>query len=185
MDEIARAVGINRALIYRYFGSKEELFVLTVTRYLDEMTERGIARIDLGTPPEAQLRACWENFTSYCLEYPAFLDSALSLMRGPARELRERVSAGTWLRLGESMSACLDVTIGVLERGAEAGAFTVDDAAFTANCLYAQTLGAMHIARTGIGVARANGGPTVFPVAPDDVQEACVRAAFCAVGVHG
>src|SRR3712207_7463117 len=36
-EEIARAVGINKALIYRVFASKEDLFVLTVTHYLEEL----------------------------------------------------------------------------------------------------------------------------------------------------
>ena len=37
IEEIARAVGINKALIYRHFASKEELYVVTVTRYLSEL----------------------------------------------------------------------------------------------------------------------------------------------------
>ena len=37
IDRIARRVGINKALIYRHFASKEELFVLTITRYLAEI----------------------------------------------------------------------------------------------------------------------------------------------------
>ena len=37
IEEIAQAVGIARGLIYRQFSSKEELFVLTVTDYLDEL----------------------------------------------------------------------------------------------------------------------------------------------------
>ena len=40
IDRIARRVGINKALIYRHFASKEELFVLTVTRYLAEIDAR-------------------------------------------------------------------------------------------------------------------------------------------------
>src|SRR5581483_3488646 len=40
IEEIARAVGINKALIYRHFASKEELYVLTLTSYLSELAER-------------------------------------------------------------------------------------------------------------------------------------------------
>ena len=51
IEEIARSVGIARGLIYRQFSSKEELFVLTVTDYLDELA--GVldaATADAGTP---------------------------------------------------------------------------------------------------------------------------------------
>ena len=40
IEEIARSVGIARGLIYRQFSSKEELYVLTVTDYLDELADR-------------------------------------------------------------------------------------------------------------------------------------------------
>ena len=96
MDEIARAVGINKALIYRVFASKEELFVLTVTHYLDELREAALDAPDL--------RGALDEFTRFCLRYPAFLDCALSLMRRSAEDLRERVSEGVWLRLGRSMA---------------------------------------------------------------------------------
>ena len=184
MDEIAKAVGINRALIYRHFESKEELFVLTVTRYLDEITELALARVDPRTSPEDQLRAAWGTFATYCLEHPAFLDCALSLMRRPARELRLRMSESTWFRLGQSMSACLAVTIEILRLGAEQGVFTVADPAFATSCLYTQTLGIMHMARLGIGVTQAAPGvPSLFAVTPEQVHDACIRNALAAVGV--
>ena len=37
IDRIARRVGINKALVYRHFVSKEELFALTTALYLDEI----------------------------------------------------------------------------------------------------------------------------------------------------
>ena len=49
IEEIARAVGINKALIYRHFASKDELFVLTMTRYLDELPALA-AEIDADAP---------------------------------------------------------------------------------------------------------------------------------------
>ena len=35
IEEIARAVGINRAIVYRHFTGKEELFALVLVGYLD------------------------------------------------------------------------------------------------------------------------------------------------------
>src|SRR5690606_11420500 len=40
IDDIAKAVGTNRAIIYRHFSGKEELFALTLVGYLDELLER-------------------------------------------------------------------------------------------------------------------------------------------------
>src|ERR1700727_1306431 len=37
VDDIARAAGLNKALIYRAFSSKEEIFALTAVSYLDEL----------------------------------------------------------------------------------------------------------------------------------------------------
>ena len=37
IEDIAQAVGINRAIVYRHFTGKEELFALTLVSYLDEL----------------------------------------------------------------------------------------------------------------------------------------------------
>jgi AcrR family transcriptional regulator len=168
IEEIARAVGINKALIYRVFASKEELFVLTVTTYLDELRELGADTTDL--------RGALDAFTRFCLRYPAFLDCALSLMRRPAAELEERVGEGTWLRLGRSMSACLAPLAAILE------AEGVEDPDFTANRLYTQVLGTMHLARIGLGVREAAPGvPGAFALDPERVRAACVDDALALV----
>ena len=173
VDEIARAVGINKALIYRVFSSKEELFVLTVTHYLDELRE-------LAPEPHEGLRDALDRFTRFCLRYPAFLDCALSLMRRPAAELRERVGDGTWMRLGASMSACLAPLARIL---ADEG---VEDPDFAANRLYTQVLGTMHLARIGLGVREtAPGVPGAFPLDPETVRVACVEDALAAIRRSG
>jgi len=166
MEEIARAVGINKALIYRVFSSKEELYVLTVTHYLDELRE-------VALEPHEGLRDALDRFTRFCLRYPAFLDCALSLMRRPADELRERVGDGTWLRLGASMSACLAPLARIL---ADEGVREPD---FAANRIYTQVLGTMHLARIGIGVNEAAPGvPGAFSLDAERVRLACVSDAI-------
>jgi AcrR family transcriptional regulator len=185
IDGIARAVGINKAQIYRHFASKEELFILTVTSYLDEVAEAlhaADARAGVGGDPITRMRAVSEAFADYCLAHPAFLDCALSLMRRPADELAERVSEGVWLRLGRGMADCLKVSSALLADGARAGVFAADDPDFTANQLYAQMLGTMHLARIGVGVREsASGLPAAFPVEPERVRAAAVAAALAAV----
>ena len=178
MEEIARVVGINKALIYRHFASQEELFVLTVSHYLAQLAER-FAQVDKSLEPVAQLRELSERYLDFCLEYPAFLDCALSLMRRPFEELGERVSAGVLFRLGQTMSSCLQPLSRVLALGAEQGVFKVGDPDFLANLLYAQGLGAMHLARISTGVRElAPGVPYIFPVDPEDVMRTAIDMTF-------
>jgi AcrR family transcriptional regulator len=186
VDDIARAVGINKAVVYRHFSSKEELFVVTVGLYLAELSARlrAIGDVADAGDPVARLREGWERFADFCLEFPAFPDCALSLMRRPADELRERVSGAVWFDLGQGMAACLGPLAEILHEGSAAGVFKLDDPDFAANRLYVQTLGTMHLARIGVGVKLAAPGvPGAFAVTPEQVRDACVRDTLAAVGV--
>lgn len=178
IEEIAQAVGINKALIYRHFGSQEELFILTVTSYLAEL-EKSFAEVDKKLDPTTQLREVSERYGDFCREYPAFLDCALSLMRRPFPELVERVSPAVLFRLGQAMSVCLSRLSEILAEGAEQGVFRVNDPDYLANYLYAQGLGAMHLARVGAGVRMlAPGVPQMFPIDPGEVVRTAVEGTF-------
>jgi AcrR family transcriptional regulator len=178
IEEIAQAVGINKALIYRHFGSQEELFILTVTSYLAELEQR-FAEVDESLDPAAQLREVSERYGAFCREYPAFLDCALSLMRRPYPELVETVSPSVLFRLGQAMSGCLSRLSGILAEGAEQGVFRVNDPDYIANYLYAQGLGAMHLARVGAGVRMlAPGVPQMFPIDAGEVIRTAVEGTF-------
>ena len=182
IEEIARAVGIARGLIYRHFSSKEELFVLTVTDYLDELFGLLEPAVAGAEDPAARLRRGMEAFTGFCGHYPAFLDCSLSLMHRPARELQEVVSESVWLRLGQGMARCVDRLVRVLADGAATGAFRVDDPDYMANVLWTQALGTMHLARIGVGIRLAAPGvPELFGVGAERVAASCVEAALAAV----
>ena len=107
-------------------------------------------------------------------------------MRRPAEELREAISDAIWIRLGQGMAACLGRLSQILERGAEQGLFTVEDPDFTANHLYTQTLGTMHLARIGVGVrtgAMAGGrSQNCSRSTRLRVQEACIADVLASVG---
>jgi AcrR family transcriptional regulator len=185
MEEIARAVGINKALIYRHFGSQEELFVLTVAHYLAELNER-FAEVDETLDPVTELREVSERYVGFCLEYPAFLDCALSLMRRPFAELAEAVSPGVLFRLGQAMSACLSRLSRILAKGTEQGVFRAVDPDYVANHLYAQGLGAMHLARVSAGVRElAPGVPQMFAVKPADVAQTAIDTTFAYLLTNG
>jgi AcrR family transcriptional regulator len=179
IDEIARTVGIARGLVYRVFSSKEELYVLTVTDYLRELDGLLEAAIAPGNEFVDQLERWARTFAGFCQRYPAFLDCALSLMRRPAPELHDMVSESVWFRLGQGIGGCVHHVSQLLADGTAAGVFTVEDPDFTANVLWTQTLGTMHLARSGVGVKQiAPEIPALFTIAPEQVVETCVSSAL-------
>jgi AcrR family transcriptional regulator len=183
VEEIAQAAGIARGLVYRHFSSKEELYVLTVTDYLDELAGLLEAAVEGDDEPGPRLERCTEAFARYCHRYPAFLDSSQALMRRPARELSEIVSESVWLRLGQSMARCLECVAMVLRAGADAGVFEVEDPDYMANVLWTQALGVMHLARSKVGVRQeAPGVPALFKITADQTVESCVKGALLLVG---
>jgi AcrR family transcriptional regulator len=185
IEEIARAVGIARGLIYRQFSSKEELYVLTVTDYLDELREILAAAIGGQSDPAARLECCAQAYAAYCQRYPAFLDCSLSLMQRPAGELQEIVSESVWLRLGQGMAGCLDQVAQILRDGNESRALSVEDPDYMANVLWTQMLGVMHLARLRVGVRQlAPGVPGLFAVEPERIVQTCVDGAMAIVGAR-
>src|SRR5688500_14571 len=106
IEDVARAVGINRAIIYRHFSGKEELFALTMVGYLDELDQVLAASAEKKSPSD-QLRAVIESFVDFGLEYPAFVDCAQTLMRRPGPELLQEVSESALFRLGRGIANCM------------------------------------------------------------------------------
>ena len=121
-------------------------------------------------------------FAGYCMRYPAFLDCSLSLMHRPARELREAVSESVWLRLGQGMARCIGRSAGVL-RAARRRLVRLSDPDYTANVLWTQGLGIIHLARIRVGLRQAGHGvPALFEISPEDVVDAAVRSALLTIG---
>ena len=178
IEDVARAVGINRAIIYRHFSGKEELFALTMVGYLDELDqllgpERG---------PEAPAHAAprgHQSFVDFGLQYPAFVDCAQTLMRRPGPELLQEVSESALFRLGRGVANCMEHVITALQAGNASGEFKVSDPALLANTLYSTGLGGLQLARLGLLVRSAAPGiPEVAPLSTDQVKKYLVDAAL-------
>ena len=85
IEDVARAVGVNRAIIYRHFTGKEELFALTQVDYLKDLEARLATADDPTLDAESRLRLITEAFVDFGLEHPAFVDCGVTILRmGPA-----------------------------------------------------------------------------------------------------
>jgi AcrR family transcriptional regulator len=184
IDDVARAVGVNRAVIYRHFSGKEELFALTLVGYAHELDERIDAAVadNPSDDPAAKLRLLAETFVDFCLDYPAFVDCAFALLQRPVEELVEEISEGAFLRLGREMSYGLRQVAQVLREGADQGQFAVDDPYLAANLLLLGALGSMHLARLGVAVTEAAPGvPKLVRVPAARVRKTVIEAAVATV----
>jgi AcrR family transcriptional regulator len=183
VEDIARAAGLNKALIYRAFSSKEEIFALTATSYLDEL--RALTD-EIGSVPDGsqRLREVLTVFADFCVTYPAFLDCGLSLLRRPAVELREVLSDAAWFRVSRAVGRCVGVVQRALELAVAQQAIVVDDPGFLAGRLLTQMMGSLHLSRSGVSLREpVPGAVTAVALAPEQVRDACVRDALAAAGV--
>jgi AcrR family transcriptional regulator len=181
IEDIARAAGINRAIVYRHFASKDEIFAMTLAEYLSELKavlEEAASR-DL-THVE-RFAATVDGFAEYAMDHPAFIDSAQALTSQRWSELRGEVPEEPLLRLGQLIADCLSIVVKVLDDGTVAGEFRIADPALLANMLYASGLGALQQARLGAYITYGNdGAPIVRPLSRDRVREYLREAALAA-----
>jgi len=190
IEDVARAAGINRAIVYRHFTGKEDLFALTMVSYLMELSDLLDAAAHPHAPgpssPEARLGAVVTQFADYALAHPAFVDCAQALLRRPGYELLDEVSERALVKLGGGMAQCLRSLSGVIEDGVAAGDFEVEDATLLANTLYASGLGALMLARSGLVIRESEPGvPAVGEISADQVKRYMVASALAAARGSG
>jgi AcrR family transcriptional regulator len=182
IDQIARAAGINKAQIYRYFESKDELLALTLDRYLEEL-DAELAKAASFTDPVDRLDELIRTLIDYTVDHPAFLDCTFALMRQPAGELTAGMSEGAMFRLGRALGRCVDHLAQVLRDGSATGVFVANDPETLANLICAQALGIMQLGRVGAGVRMTGGGfPEIFPLDRELLREACRNGVLASVG---
>ncbi len=166
IEDIARSVGINRAIIYRHFSGKEELFAETLVGYLTELSQSLAAADDESAGPVERLGALSDAMIDYGVASPAFVDCALTLLRRPGDELMEEVGQPVMINLGQSMWSSLSRVVAVLEAGVTAGDFTVPDPVLLANVLYTQALGVISLAMLQLSVGEHHPGMPVADSVP-------------------
>lgn len=170
IEDVAREARLNKALIYRHFSGKDELFALVIVSYVDDFL-RAVAELpDEGSATD-RVAAFTETFLDFCLAHPAFLDCAMTMLRQPGTELLERISEGAMLQMGRAVASALHRPIELLREGDAAGEFHIADPDYTANAMYVQVLGLAHLARVGSAVKELPGGmPWFFPVEADQIR---------------
>ena len=171
--------------VYRHFSSKEELYVLTVTRLPGRARRRARGGARRRARSRRAARTLHRDLRELLPALPGVHRLHVRADAAPgARAARERVRVGLApARPGHRR--CSDHLADVLRAGAESGDFAVTDADYMANVLWTQMLGIMHLARIRVGIRQlAPGVPGLFKVAPEDIVQTCVASAMATVGAR-
>ena len=117
VDGIAERAGVNKRLIYYYFGSKERLFLAALeTTYADIREAERALRLESLEPPEAVRRLVEFTWRHY-LKHPEFLMLLNSENLHRARHLKQSK------RVREMNSPLVQLLGDLLERGRRDGVF--------------------------------------------------------------
>ena len=117
VDRIARQAGVNKRMIYHYFGNKDGLYLAALERVYEGL--RGTERtLDLaGLEPQAAIRRLVEFNFDYSLRHPELISLISNENLHRARHLRRS-------RKIRDLHSPLVVLIGdILRRGVAAGVF--------------------------------------------------------------
>lgn len=177
IEDIAGAVGINRAIIYRHFSTKEELFAMTLAGYLDELAQ-DLREADASKDfPDDRLFAQASAFFEFGRKFPAFVDCAQAFLRYRGPELLRQMSLERLIHLGQSVNSCLENLVRAIEHGNDLGEYDVRDPELLANIMYTQGLGILNLMTFQRTVHELNTGlPSMAALPYDEVIEFALGA---------
>ncbi len=177
IEDIARAVGINRAIIYRHFTTKEELFAMTLVDYLNELEALLAKSDDPALTPTERLNTITSEFFTYGAEYPAFVDCAQSLLRHRGTELLDQISLERLTELGAAINRCFEHITQAIKAGNETGEFDVADPELIANIMYTEGLGILNLVTFQRSIRELNSGlPAMEHLPMTEVVEIAQRS---------
>ncbi len=132
MDAIAAEAGVNKALLYYYFRSKEELYAAILESHLQEFRRRALAILAADRPARSTLLRYMSlhfDFLSQRPYFPRLIHRLMTTAEQPARRLFQEYSAPLYRKLVE-----------VVERGVRAGELRRVDSHHTVYSLVALTV---------------------------------------------
>ena len=87
LDEIAAAAGVTKPILYRHFGSKQELYLALLARHRDDLAQFAAMFPATGTP-EQRVRAVLEAWVDY-VETHSYAWKMIFRDSGGGAEIRE------------------------------------------------------------------------------------------------
>ncbi|MBA5779182.1 TetR/AcrR family transcriptional regulator [Stappia sp. F7233] len=120
MQELCEAMGLNPGSVYAAYGSKHDLFLLAMRRYISDVTREGIGRIEKSASGIGGIRAYFDYLIDGivagrrqwgCLGTNAFMEL------GERDDLVQQIMAEHFLRLEDAFRRALERDPGLVHLG--------------------------------------------------------------------
>lgn len=105
IEEIAKAAGVSKGLLYHYFPTKKDFLVAAIERGDEELAELTAADPDL--PPAEQLSTSLDRFLDFVEDHEAAYSAIFRNRGGDDPEIQAALEAGRQLRMGATVEALL------------------------------------------------------------------------------
>jgi len=146
MEEIAEQCELAVGTLYRYFQSKEELYVSLLCEAM-EMFHQGIETArNSGAPPNEQLRAVWQFFYDFYREQPEYYRALMFLHN---EGLRDTISPDVIKEINRRAGKNFRLVAEIVQAGVETGVYRPDlDTRGVVDVLWSLLMGLVQLIET-------------------------------------
>lgn len=146
IEEIAGRCELAVGTLYRYFQSKEEIYVSLLFEAMEMFREAIEAAKNSGAPPQEQLRTVWRFFYDFYREQPEYYSAFMFLHN---EGLRDAISPDVIKEINQRARANFQLVAEIVQAGVDAGTYRSDlDTRGVADVLWSLLMGIVQLVET-------------------------------------